>query len=598
MGPLDSSVADATQFSPEAEPCVETHSDGRVKFASNLAASLPGITPANAFDRLYVYDHLGRLTDALTGPEARGETPPPGPINSPYRQTNGYDAWGNLTSRNTRYWRSYPSDSGVYVNDRRQGWIYDNAGNKTDDGFIKDNYDAAGRHVRVENWSPFVGGGLTGNPQAPSIEITQELDGDGRPIKRIETRRTETPINGGPATHVTTTVTTTWYVRLGILGGEVALELNEHGALRKAHIYALGGRIAEKVEGFGLFWRHINPVTGTMVKAGSGGGIGTDNRTEYDPLGAETGNYDPWVNDPTPTYLELKGAEPLYVEGGDPFNVRSGCSQIVDGLPRPCSDVARLLNSGSLEGQLTYGGMNIGSPRVVNALPGGGFYLPAAGTGLRIFDDDGNLLEEEPATLSILPSLSTGKQKPPKGFVWVRLVTEPAILIPNPNPCEVMAAIAQFFANKAIAMHAGANSNALSDFNLNLANLYVGASIGSTFISAVNFWRAWPKPIQDMAGFSFEEDGLIRGDQGFKKQFHDTANPGEDQTHHFVAYLDSGVNNQSVATFLHSLRDSDGDVDLGMQAFSIGERLRKDPALLVGIQRRILGEICDGQRAN
>src|SRR5262245_61830641 len=73
------------------------YDDGRVKFASNMVADNEFITPANAFDRAYNYDHVGRLVEASTGPEARGEVLPPSPPhpNNPYKQVNTYDVWGN-----------------------------------------------------------------------------------------------------------------------------------------------------------------------------------------------------------------------------------------------------------------------------------------------------------------------------------------------------------------------------------------------------------------------------------------------------------------------------------------------------------------------
>lgn len=320
--------------------------DNRIKFASNLVSSNPGLTVASAFDRAYKFDHAGRLEEALTGLEASGGSAPnPPSVNlSPYKQTNTYDAWGNLTSRTNRFWRINPNDSATYVNNRRQGgsYVYDNTGNLLDDGFIKSFFDAANRNVRSETWTPPVGGGQTGNPSMPSVEIDQNVDGLGLRAKRIETKRTEEFVNGGPQTTITTTVTTTYYVRSSLAGGDIALELDGQGNKVKGYIYAFGDRLAEHWTSFnGVVWRHTNPVTGTMLQGAQ--------RSEFDPLGAEVGNYDPWVNDPTPTYQELKGSEPLYIEGGDPFNARSGCT--LDGLPISCSQFLRRVDNGSVQAQ-------------------------------------------------------------------------------------------------------------------------------------------------------------------------------------------------------------------------------------------------------
>ena len=73
------------------------NADGRVSFASSIGN--------NTFDRAYSYDQVGRLTQGLTGSEARGGTTADGP----YKQTYGYDVWDNLTSRHNRFW-SQPDD--------------------------------------------------------------------------------------------------------------------------------------------------------------------------------------------------------------------------------------------------------------------------------------------------------------------------------------------------------------------------------------------------------------------------------------------------------------------------------------------------------
>jgi hypothetical protein len=152
----------------------------------------------------------------------------------------------------------------------------------------------------------------------------------------------EALVNGGPQTNVTTTVTTTYYVRSSVTG-DVFNELDEQGNKRKSYIHAFGARLAEQRQvhtggPFYVFWRYANPVTGALIKG--------DDRTEFDPFGAEVGNYDPYYSDPTPTYQELKGNEPLYIEGGDPFNLSGGCTR--DGLPISCSEAYRQARSGSV----------------------------------------------------------------------------------------------------------------------------------------------------------------------------------------------------------------------------------------------------------
>jgi hypothetical protein len=330
------------------------YDDGRVRFASNMVAAEEFITPANAFDRAYNYDHVGRLVEASTGPEARGETLPPSPPppNNPYKQVNTYDVWGNLTQRANRFWRTYPSVAGTYSNNRRVGWQYDQAGNALIDT-NEHTYDAASRQATMTGYD-FVGGSQTGHPSMRSPEITQSYDGDGSPVKRIETRRTEEYIDGGPQTEITTWVTTTYYVRPRALGGQVMLEIessigpNLNINVNKSYVYSGNERIAESYNlysggPYSIAWRHSNPVTGTLLKTNESGFV--NDRSEFDPFGAEVGSADPYYGDEFADYIEIKGQEPLYIEGGNPFDLSGGCS--LDGMPVPCGFAMGAANAGA-----------------------------------------------------------------------------------------------------------------------------------------------------------------------------------------------------------------------------------------------------------
>jgi YD repeat-containing protein len=354
------------------------YDDGRVKFASNMVATNELITPASAFDRAYNYDHVDRLVEASSGPEARGEVLPPSPPppNNPYKQVSTYDVWGNLTSRNNRFWRMNPTDVAGYSNNRRQGWQYDQAGNALRD--TNDHtYNAAGNQANMTSLQP-VGGGQTGHPQMPTIEIAQSYDGDGLPVKRIETRRTEQLIGGGPQTDITTTVNIIHYVRPRGLGGQVMLELEATGNRLKSMVYAGNTLIAEATGAF-IFWRHSNPVTGTMLKSVGGGSF--IDRSEFDPFGAEVGSTDPYFGDEYADYIEIKGQEPLYMEGGDPFDLSGGCG--LDGMPISCSQLLQKAEIGAVQ---AVGPKGI--PGDVIHL-GGGLIVGRYGTGSHL-DDEGD----------------------------------------------------------------------------------------------------------------------------------------------------------------------------------------------------------------
>lgn len=63
---------------------------------------------------------------------------------------------------------------------------------------------------------------------------------------------------------------------------------------------------------------------------------GSFERQEMNSLGADVGVFDPHLYTPNPTYGDVHGDAPLYVEGGDPLDLSSGCE--IDYLPALCSE--------------------------------------------------------------------------------------------------------------------------------------------------------------------------------------------------------------------------------------------------------------------
>src|SRR5215210_6509727 len=83
----------------------------------------------------------------------------------PYKQTYGYDVWGNMTERTGRYWsQNVPALSLSYnsTTNRNPQWGYDNDGRVTQQGTAQFSYDAAGR------------------PYGSSSSFFSYYDGDGR----------------------------------------------------------------------------------------------------------------------------------------------------------------------------------------------------------------------------------------------------------------------------------------------------------------------------------------------------------------------------------------------------------------------------------
>src|SRR5262249_31303281 len=160
-------------------------------------------------------------------------------------------------------------------------------------------------------------------------------DSDGKPTKRIESRWTEELMGAGPQTNIIGSVTTTFYLYSTVLGGAKIIDVGGGaGHVSTTYVYANGMRIAKQniemnASNNSVVWNHENPGSNSFVESFSDATIHLEER---DPDGAEMGTEDPWANaSEPPTYVNLKGDEPLYIEGGDPFDYTSGLT--IDGLP-------------------------------------------------------------------------------------------------------------------------------------------------------------------------------------------------------------------------------------------------------------------------
>jgi YD repeat-containing protein len=290
------------------------YGDGRVQFVH-----FPG-NPS--FDRKYSYDHVGRLSEGLSGTDARGE-PYDSNNPNPYKQTYSYDVWGNMTGRSNRWWTL---DQGAftvtYTNDRNTDgnipWQYDAAGNIKHNGAGNYTYDTAGRMKQFDSVN--------------TIFITQLYDGDGLPGYRLETH---------PGL---TDRATIYYVRSSVLGGQAITELKANGGKRRTYVYLNGAEIArqEKMSTDHVTWIGRDPITG-------------DDDITRDPLGGYIGGeFDVLV----PDYAKLKGDAPTHDREADPFDSGSGCT--IDGIVIDCSTFASMVNNGAVSVASAFGGKVFG----------------------------------------------------------------------------------------------------------------------------------------------------------------------------------------------------------------------------------------------
>lgn len=300
----------------------------------------------NWFDRAYAYDHVGRLTEATTYRRAEGLSPALAP--DPYQQTTSYDVWNNSSRTGYLYDGGPFGDDGAYVNNRHHEWGYDADGNVTNSFTYHNTIDAAGKQAHVVSGLQSVGDGTAQFPTQPAIDITQGYDGDGRPRSRVQIARQniyDDTNQNHPLVQVLEDSQASYYATSSVLGGANVMELRpdgQGGAIKKTlWVYAGGQRIAVEENG-SVNFEHHNPATGSWVTTLGHPSDRTATREERDPVGAETPTSNPYPL--TPNYVENKWGEPLFIDGGDPFDYSSG--QTIDGLPVSSSEFNRRMEAG------------------------------------------------------------------------------------------------------------------------------------------------------------------------------------------------------------------------------------------------------------
>ena len=259
---------------------------GRVTYAQHVNPSNVGsdrTQTTSPLDRSYEYDQVGRLGIAHSGAEAKAHAinGPWGIMDGPFSQGYDYDVWGNVTHRygwggevmggtSTDIYYTYATGTNGVVNNRRNGFTYDNAGNLKSDGAQNLGYDAAGRQVSSD-WAGLQSG----------------YDGDGRRVRRSEAGANEVR-----------------YLRSSVLGGQVIAELkyvNVNGSWQwswqRGYVYGVSGLLAiqqgGQQPGGAVYFVHEDPVTKGKRVTNTSGVV--QSATELDPYGAEV---TPFSNNP------------------------------------------------------------------------------------------------------------------------------------------------------------------------------------------------------------------------------------------------------------------------------------------------------------
>ncbi len=220
------------------------------------------------FDRSYGYDHRTMLKEAFSGSEARdfvNNTTTSG-WTGPYHQVYQYDAFGNMTQRDSRFWSETDVFTASYSNHRRTetGYTYDADGNLIQDPDVSYGFDAAGNNTSLTS---------------QGVTHTTSFDGDGQMVKKVQT-------SSG------TTISTIIYLRSSVLGGRVVTELNAQGQKQVGYVFAGSEVLARQVNNI-VSWEHRDPLTGSRVDSRADGNF--DRISQLDPMGVDVGFADPFL---------------------------------------------------------------------------------------------------------------------------------------------------------------------------------------------------------------------------------------------------------------------------------------------------------------
>ena len=280
LRPVEYNVHSAANTNDIMDRSYTYDNDGSIKTASD------GVDAT--FGQVYEYDFAGRLKKNQFGTGSTTPTPY-------YKQTIGYDAFSNITNRQT--WdkdSTSRSFTAGYTNDRRTSGgyesgsnTYDAAGNVTHNtaGYLDERtwkFDATGQTTEWLETSQY-----NGTVRWDQGEILT-ADGDGRTVKRLERRRVyaspETGWYEEPEYYIYSSVT-----------GQKITELNATGGLKKTNVYMGSTVIAEYAPGNPVYFKHNDPNTGSERVTDDDGVIppGGYRRAEHEPLGAEVPTTEP-----------------------------------------------------------------------------------------------------------------------------------------------------------------------------------------------------------------------------------------------------------------------------------------------------------------
>ena len=563
---------------PSIKKNYQYYNDGRMKFSSDTGDALLRGDSHN-FDRSYAYDFMGRLTAARSGIEAGG-TPASDRSQVPYKQDYTYNAFGNVTARNTYHWTQSDDQTNAWTNNKENSWTYDEDGRLKATPGNKYYYDAAG--------------GLVMTTLSDSRRTIQHLDGDGRAVRQDQYLYYSSQYNLQQSVY---------YIYSTVLG-KLLTEVTSGATKKRTFVYGTGGAVValQQYNGTGagtyqeVRWEHTDPGNASYVQTAYNGVKYNDSSAELDPLGSNAGLNNPY-GQPQPNSPQNAGAGGWgYGSFGDPFG---GYNCRLDGFEMPCSTVLYTVSVGA--GSIDFNHSDQWTLGNLGIVRGNGI------SNCAVSDELCRIVEQHVGYSNYETILTHGLFGP-----QTRLNNDE---LDNQNPCERMAERANQIVSEIYHSQIGSNDKgmidfyqALGEFDRQFSLYYVGLQVKS-FDDLKKFLGAATSKSRESLGFSTKSEGpnpiasnSELGQYDFKDQYRDSRDKYDaaDQTHHFVAFLSAGINMSASTDFfswMHELDDryqgNTGDVALGTAAYNYGVALKKDPGRnLGGIKNWIRTNIC------
>lgn len=268
-------------------------------------------------DRKFFYDDpAGRLTQELTGDEARGVS-----ITTvaqrdaiPFQQKFEYDVWDNPTKSSGWHWsKSLPTLTPIYSNSRDQSLTYDVEGNVLQENGRTYTYDAASRVLSVTEPPRRTG--------HPSTSTSYVYDGDGQQVK--------SNVNG----------TIKYNLLSSLMRGQLLTDIGTQRQKLTGYVYVNGTLLAQQNQGptqadSTVSWVHKSPdASGEWRTDSMGWGESLSRTLELDLLGRDVG-----LDNPYESGGDGLGSYPLY---GDIGGSNMGCS--LDGSITNCGPIFKIV---------------------------------------------------------------------------------------------------------------------------------------------------------------------------------------------------------------------------------------------------------------